>query len=169
MVSTLGDVRQPEDGLRPVRGRSAMVVLLLVIVVAGASGLLGVRSTSATASGGGYDVTVEYPAVARAGLDAPWTVTVRRAGGFPGPITMTVTGGYFDIWESQGLDPEPATETADGQLLYWTFDPPPGEEFSVDFDAYIQPASQLGASGEVTVLDGGAPVVAVGFTTVLVP
>ncbi|MFC7657243.1 hypothetical protein ACFQV8_13425 [Pseudonocardia benzenivorans] len=96
-----------------------------------------------------------YAWVARAGLDVPWTVTVRRAGGFPGPVTLAVTSDYFDIFESQGLDPEPATETADDTNLYWTFDPPPGETLSVDFDAYIQPSSQLGESGEVSVVDAG--------------
>jgi hypothetical protein len=53
--------------------------------------------------------------------------------------------------------------------LYWTFDPPPGDELAVDFDAYIQPSSQIGASGEVAVLDGAPPVVTVPFRTWLVP
>ena len=95
---------------------------------------------------------------------------MHRAGGFTGPVTLSVTGDYFDIVESQGLDPEPATETSDGRLVYWTFDPPPGgAEFSVDFDACSQPASRLGAGGEVSVLDAGTPVVTVGFSAVLVP
>ena len=110
-----------------------------------------------------------YAVVARAGLDVPWQVTVHRDGGFTGPVTVAVTADYFDIFESQGLDPEPATETSDGEHLYWTFDPPPGEELAIDFDAYIQPSSQLGASGEAAVLDGGAAVVTVPFRTWLVP
>ena len=143
--------------------------LLTVIVVAGAAGLFGVRSSGATASGGGWTVSVTYASVARAGLDVPWAVEVRREGGFTGPITLAVTADYFDIYEEQGLDPAPATETADGDRLYWTFDPPPGDTLSVDFDAYIQPSSQLGAAGEVAVLDGGAEVVSVPFRTWLVP
>ena len=80
-----------------------------------------------------------------------------------------MTAEYFDIYESQGLDPEPASQTADGEFLYWTFDPPPGEDLTIDFDAYIQPSSQWGESGEVRVLDGDRTAVATTFTTSLVP
>jgi hypothetical protein len=167
--STTADVRQPEAGLRSVRARSALVGLLLVIVLAAATGLLGVRSTTVTSSAGGYTLSVTYAWVARAGLDVPWTLEVHRDGGFAGPVTVGVTAEYFDIYESQGLDPEPSAQTADADTLYWTFDPPPGDDLAVDFDAYIQPASQWGASGTAAVLEGGRPVVGVDFTTALVP
>lgn len=167
--STLDDVRPVERGPRPTLVRRLLVALLAVIVMAGAAGLFGVRSSEATASNAGWTVSVTYASVARAGLDVPWKVAVRREGGFAGPVTLAVTADYFDIYEEQGLDPAPATETADGERLYWTFDPPPGDELAVDFDAYIQPSSQLGASGEVAVLDGGAPAVSVPFRTWLVP
>jgi hypothetical protein len=167
--STLADVRPVELGPRSVRGRTAIVALLLVIVIAGALGLLGVRSTTVTATSGGYTLSVTYAWIARAGLDVPWSVELHRDGGFDGPVTVAVTGEYFDIYEEQGLDPEPATQTADAQAVYWTFDPPPGDTLGIDFDAYIQPASQWGASGTVAVLEGGQRVVSVGFTTALVP
>ncbi len=167
--STLADVRPVEQGPRPVRLRRALVALLTAIVLAGAAGLFGVRSTEATASAAGWTLSVTYASIARAGLDVPWKVTVQREGGFPGPITLAVTADYFDIYEEQGLDPAPAAETADGERLLWTFDPPPGDQLAVDFDAYIQPSSQLGASGEVAVLDGDRPVVSVPFRTWLVP
>ena len=167
--STLADVRPVEEGPRPTLWRRLLVALLTVIVVAGSAGLFGVRSSEATASAGGWTVSVTYASVARAGLDVPWKVTVRREGGFTAPVILAVTADYFGIYEEQGLDPAPATETADGERLYWTFDPPPGDELAIDFDAYIQPSSQLGAAGEVTVLDGGAEVVAVPFRTWLVP
>lgn len=167
--STLGDVRPVEQGPRPTLWRRLLVALLTAIVVAGAAGLFGVRSSEATASAGGWTVSVTYASVARAGLDVPWKVDVRREGGFTGPITLAVTADYFDIYEEQGLDPAPSGETADGERLLWTFDPPPGDELSIDFDAYIQPSSQLGASGAVTVLDGGNEVVTVPFRTWLVP
>ena len=167
--STLRDVRPVERGPRPVRVRRSLVALLGLIVLAGATGLFGVRTTTDTATAAGWTLSVTSARVARAGLDVPWQVTVRRDGGFPGPVTLAVTAAYFDIFESQGLDPEPATETADGSLLYWTFDPPPGDELTISFDAYVQPSSQLGASGEVAVLVDGGPVVGVPFRTWLVP
>ena len=147
-----------------------LVGALALFVAAGATGLLGVHSTTSSGEGGGYQIEVEYAAVARAGLDVPWQVHVRRAGGFAGPVTLAVTADYFDIYEEQGLDPEPASQTSDGEYLYWTFDPPPaGEEMTVDFDAYIQPSSQLGASGEVSVLVGTERVATTSFHTWLVP
>jgi hypothetical protein len=167
--STLADVRPVARGPRPVLAKRLLVGLLSVIVLAGAAGLFGVRSRETSASAAGWTVSVTYAIVARAGLDVPWQVVVHRDGGFTGPVTLTVTADYFDIFESQGLDPEPTTETADGDKLYWTFDPPAGDELAVDFDAYIQPSSQIGASGEVAVLDGGSPVVTVPFRTWLVP
>ena len=39
----------------------------------------------------------------------------------------------------------------------------------MDFDAYIQPSSQLGESAEVSVLDGGTAIATVPFSTFLVP
>jgi hypothetical protein len=167
--STLADVRPVERGPRRARARTAVVALLLAIVLAGALGLLGVRSTTTTATGGGYTLSVTHAWVARAGLDVPWSVELRREGGFPGPVTVAVTGEYFDIYEEQGLDPEPAAQTADAQDVYWTFDPPPGDTLGIDFDAYIQPASQWGASGTVAVVEDGRRVVSVDFSTVLVP
>jgi hypothetical protein len=168
--STLGDIRTPAAGPRPVRWRRVLVGLLVMIVGAGAAGLLGVHSTTSAGSGGGYEVTVEYASVARAGLDVPWQVHVRRAGGFDGPVTLAVTADYFGIYEEQGLDPQPTAESSDGTYLYWTFDPPPvGDQLTVDFDAYIQPSSQLGSSGDVSVLVGTERVATTQFHTWLVP
>ncbi len=111
---TLGDIRTAAAGPRPTGWRRILVGLLVLIVGAGATGLLGVHSTTGTGSGDGYEVTVEYAAVARAGLDVPWQVQVRRAGGFGGPVTLAVTADYFDIYEEQGLDPQPTAESSDG-------------------------------------------------------
>ncbi len=61
----------------------------------------------------------------------------------------------FDIYETQGFHPEPDSETADGEYLYLQFAPPPGDTLVVDFDAYIQPTSQLGRRTTVKVITGG--------------
>ena len=89
--STLGDVRPVEQGPRPTLWRRLLVALLTAIVVAGAAGLFGVRSSEATASAGGWTLSVTYASVARAGLDVPWKVDVRRDGVFTGPVTLAVT------------------------------------------------------------------------------
>lgn len=108
--------------------------------------------------------------MARAGLDVPFAVTVSHAGGFAKTLTIAVTGAYFDIYETQGFTPEPSSEVRDGETLYLTFDSPPGDTFRFSYDAYIQPSSQQGRSGEVSLLSGdGSRLVTVPFRTRLLP
>jgi hypothetical protein len=149
--------------------RRTMLTVLLVAVVADLFSLLGVHTSSVTAQGNDYTLTLHYPAVARAGLDTPWQVTVTHPGGFGKQLTLGVTGDYFNIFETQGFHPNPATETRDGTTLYLTFTAPPGDTFVVDFDAYIQPASQQGRSATVSVIDSGTPMVSVDYRTRLMP
>lgn len=167
--STFVDVRPVSAGPRPVLRRRIGIGVLLLIAVSGATGLLGVRTAEAQAEGGGHRVTVEYAAVARAGLDVPWSVTVHRPGGFTGPVTLAVTSEFLDLHEEQGLDPEPIESTADPESVYWTFAPPPGEVLVVSFDAYVQPAAQWGADGRVVLIEAGEPLLEVPFRTWLVP
>lgn len=149
--------------------RRILLLVLLLFVLAGAAGLLGVRTTTSRASAAGYELSLRHATVARAGSDVPWEVTVTRAGGFTGDVTLAVTGGYFDIYETQGFHPAPAEETRDGDLLFLTFTAPPGETLVVAYDAYIQPSSQVGAGGTVSVLDERTVAVSVDFDTMLLP
>ena len=134
-------------------GRRAVLAVLAVVVLAGLSGVLGVRTTTGSDTGGGFALSVDHASVARAGLDVPWQVTVVSAGGFEKTVTLAVTGDYFDMYETQGFTPEPSASVRDGETLYLTFDAPEGDTFTVDYDAYIQPSSQRGESGTVSVVD----------------
>lgn len=170
MDSTLERVHPPQVRSGGLRGRRVGSAVLLVFVLAGASGALGVRSTTSRTTEGDVTVAVTYAATARSGLDVPWQVTVQRDGGFDAELTLAVTGDYFEIFESQGLDPEPTEETRDGEWLYLTFAAPDGDTFVVDFDAYIQPASQIGRDGVVAVVElDGTHVAATGFATRIFP
>jgi hypothetical protein len=165
--STLEGIVQPGSAGRWL-ARASLTALFLV-VAAGASGLLGVHTSSKAASGGGYSITVDYPGTARAGLDALWQVRVVHPGGFEHDVTLTVSADYFAVFESQRFFPEPTDETRDGDTLYLTFARPPGDTLTVGYDAYIQPASQRGASATVSVLDEGRPAASVDFSTMLFP
>ncbi|WP_432570653.1 hypothetical protein [Kineococcus sp. SYSU DK005] len=151
--------------------RRLAVVLLLLVVVAGAAGLFGVHSATARATGGGYALELTYPRTARAGLDAPWQLRVRaeRPGGFGDSVVVAVTADYFDVWEQQGWIPAAAGETTDGEWYLMTFDPPPGDEFELTFDGYLQPGSQLGRDGRVALVVDGRRVVETAFSTWLAP
>ena len=168
--STLVGLETGERELSAAWGRRVVLAAMSALVLAGALGLLGVRTETSTATDGTWHLSVEHASVARAGLDVPWQATVVHPGGFGKTLTLAVTGDYFDIYETQGFHPEPSATTRDAHTLYLTFDTPPsGDVFTVAYDAYIQPASQQGRDATVAVLDHGATVASVHIDTHLLP
>ena len=169
-ASTIEGLETPERQRTGLWGRRVVISLIAVMVALGVSGWLGVRTTTEVARQGGYTLSLEHASTARAGLDVPWQVTVERPGGFGKTLTLAVTGDYFDIYETQGFSPQPSAETRDADRAYLTFDTPPGETFTLSYDAYIQPSSQLGRSGTLSVVDpAGRPLVSLDFSTRLLP
>jgi hypothetical protein len=142
---------------------------LAVLVLAGAVGALGLHTSSASSSSGGYTLDVSYPRVARAGLDVEWQATITHADGFENDVVLAVSADYFGMFETQGFFPEPSDETRDGDTLYLTFAAPDGDTLTVGYDAYVQPSSQRGSSATVSVVDGGRPAATVHITTTLLP
>lgn len=167
--STLDGIASEARARLAAWGRRGFVLVLLLIVIAGLCGFLGMQKRTASASGGGYHLELTYPHIARSGLDVPWQLTITHPGGFDGPVVVEATASYFDIFESQGISPEPSKETRDGQWWQMTFDKPQGDTLVVAFDIYVQPASQIGRSGTARVLDHGSPAASIDFTTRLVP
>ena len=167
-ASTLRDVRIP-DGNVSKTWRRMGTALLVVIVIAGATGLLGVRSRTVSSGSPSWQLSVTYPQVARAGLDVPWRAAVHHSGGLPPKITLAVSTDYFRMFETQGFFPDADSATNDGRFVYFTFVTHPGEDFLVDYDAYIQPASQLGKSGVVELIVGGEVKARVKLRTWLAP
>jgi hypothetical protein len=145
------------------------VILLVSVVLMGLLGVFGMRTRSVSAEADGYQLTVVYSAVSRAGIDTPWRVVVHHPGGFDRPVTLATTADYFDIFEAQGFRPTPSAETATGEYLFQEYDPPPGEELRVDFDAYIQPASQRGQRASTVLIVDGREITRVSYRTVLFP
>lgn len=167
--STWTDLRSVDENVRGHTIRRITIGVLVLLVLLGALGVFGMRTGSVHAAGGGYNLTVKYAVISRAGLDTPWQVTVRHPGGFTGPITLATTAAYFEMFETQGLDPAPDAETATGHYRYLTFSPPPGDTFTLTYDAYIQPSSQLGHRAETALLIDGTQVARVAYRTRLVP
>jgi hypothetical protein len=167
--SLMRDVRAADEGPAPRWGRRVGVLVLTVIVVLGALGLFGVRSRTVSATLGGYTLHVTYPQTARAGLDVPWRVEVRHPGGFGPALTVAVSADYFRMFETQGFYPTPDHVGDDGNFVYMTFDGPIGDRFVLDYDAYIQPAAQLGKSATVKVIVAHVVVVEAHLKTWLLP
>jgi hypothetical protein len=147
---------QPTDIRRQVRSRLArrlFVAALGLFLLLGALGVYGVRTRTVSAAGGGYELSVRYASVSRPGLATPWSLEVRRPGGFPDGVTVAVMSSYFDVFDENGLDPAPVEETSDGERTFWTFGPSTADTISVSFDARIEPGVQVTrAKGQAEVL-----------------
>ena len=145
-----------------------------LFLLLGALGVYGVRTRTISAAAGGYEQSVRYATVSRPGLATPWSLEVRRPGGFPDGVTVAVMSSYFDAFDENGLDPAPVSETSDGERTYWTFGPSTADTISVSFDARIEPGVQATrVKGRAEVLAGPGPaastVVAVDFGTWVLP
>jgi hypothetical protein len=167
--STLADVSRGSCSTASIWGRRFGLSLLLVVVLAGAFGVFGVHSRTVTTHANGYTLEVLYPQTARAGLDVPWRVTVHKPGGFDQGITIAVSTDYFRMFETQGFYPDADSSTNDGKFVYFNFNQPPGEEFVMDYDAYIQPSAQIGKTATVRLIVGGTIEASTSIRTWLVP
>lgn len=167
--STLRHVLRAHEGPAPQWGRRVGVTVLFVVVAIGALGGFGVRSRTVGAEQNGYTLHVTYPQTARAGLDVPWRARVHHDGGFATDLTLAISTDYFRMFETQGFYPDADSAANDGRFVYLTFTKPPGDEFVLDYDAYIQPGSQLGKSATVEVLVAGAVMVRATLRTWLLP
>ena len=171
------DTRTAPDDPSPARSRRArwlrrvFSAALTLFLLGAALNVYGVRTADVRAAAGDYELSVHYAEVTRPGLATPWSVEVRRAGGFDEEITLRTTGSYFDLFDENGLDPDPASATSDGEDITWQFDPPEGEVLSISFDARIEPAVQLTwIDAETSVLGpDGEPEVTVRYRTLVLP
>ena len=168
--STLGDIRRVGNSPPALWPRRIGTAVLFLVVLAGALGFLGVRSATTSANGGAYRLSVTYPHVARAGLDIPFRVHVHHDGGVAENPTIAISSAYFRLFETQGFYPDADTVTNDGSFVYMTFTaPPPGRDFTLEYDAYVQPAAQVGKSATVRLLINGRQVAETTLHTWLVP
>lgn len=131
----------------------------------------GVRTAEVSDSGGGYELTVHYASVTRPGLATPWSAEVRRTGGFEDPVTIASTNAYFDLFDENGLDPDPSKVTSDGERIIWEFEAPEeGDTLAISFDARIEPGQQFArTTATTTVMQDGAPVASVRYRTFVMP
>ncbi len=167
--STDPDPRTTRQLGRSRLGRRILLVILALFVLLGASTLLGVHTSTLEASGGGYDLKLVYPAVARPGLAIRWILFVHRAGGFTGPVHVATTSTYFNLFDFNNLDPMPSTSTTSDAVSIWEFDPPVGDTLRITMDARLEPARQHGSVATTSILENDLPVVSIHYRTKVVP
>lgn len=149
--------------------RRLFMTLLVAFLAVGLTGAFGVKTRSTTVEGGGYELTVTYGQVSRPGLATPWSVEIRHPGGFDGPVTVSTTNKYLDIFDENGFDPQPSKSTATADGVIWEFEPPDGDTLGISLDARIEPGAQWGRTGETSVLVDGRPVVTAKYKTWVMP
>ncbi|TNC39067.1 hypothetical protein [Mumia zhuanghuii] len=146
------------------------LMVLLVVVVAGAAGLFGVRNATATTEDAGWTLSVDYPRLARSGLDTPLSIVVSNPEGVGEEVVVALSQDYLTIFEHQGIFPDPSDTSTDGEFLYLTVAAAPGAtEVRIDFDVYVQPSSQEGEQATVFLLDGDERVASTRIRTTLMP
>ncbi|MCA1727610.1 MAG: hypothetical protein LC722_08180 [Actinobacteria bacterium] len=163
-ISTLPD----DDGIaRAGRARWLRRIgigALAIYVGLGFAGVFGVRSDSVSTSRGGYELSVQYPQVARPGLAAPWGIRVHRDGGFgDDPITVATSIEWLNLFDENGRNPAPSGEYMDQGMLVWEFDPPPGDTFRFQYDARLGPSVQSGMTATTELREGNVVLLTVTY------
>lgn len=150
--------------------RRAGIVGLCILLLGALLGAFGITSTTTTARGGGYQLSVEHARVTRAGVAVPFHVEVRRAGGFSAPIELQVQASLLERFDFQNFYPNPSKETATDRFVVYEFDPPPGGVFLLSLDARTAP-DQNGSWGRYTVrlVAHGTTVAHVSFRMAVAP
>jgi hypothetical protein len=154
------------------RGRNLRrigIVLVAAFVAMGTAGAFGQRTSSVSATGGGYRLTVDYPSVVRPGLPVRWNVTVQSAAGFRDPIQIAVSRHYFDLFDLNSFRPDASSSTSTGDLVVYTFEPPPGDTFTMAMDASVEAGEHLGLDAVTALRVRGVTQVQVTYHTRVVP
>lgn len=154
---------------RCVGGLLALLMVLAVLDGLDAVNTLGPDEGHASASGGGFELAVEFPSLTRPALASVFRIAVRREGGFDEPVQVAVSRSYLEAWDLNGVLPGPAAESSLEEWVVWEFEPPPGDELLVTYEARIEPGEQTSVPGAVAVLVEDEPVAEVRFTTVMRP
>jgi len=149
----------------------SLVVLAAVLEARTDAPVYGIDTDTVSASNESARLEVEYPAVTRGQLVTTLAVTVTSDAGFDEPVVLAISADYLDPFLTQGPTPESSSETADDSDVIMTFDPPPGNTFSVRWNLTAQPIGMFKTvSARVAVLGSDqAPLVSVNFDTKLRP
>lgn len=140
-------------------------------VIASLSGFAGLRTREVTATNDDLTLTVTYAQITRPGIATPFEIAIDREGSatLPDELSVEVPSEYMDMFDENGLDPEPETATSDGTTETWTFRPGEAPTLVIDFDARLQPNIHSGRSATVSVSAPGSESVEVRLRTWVLP
>ena len=85
-----------------------------------------------------------------------WSGRSRAPGGLgDDPVVLRVSQSWFELFDYNDVEPQPAATTYAGGNVEWEFDPPPGDTLRVQLDGRIDPSSRGRREAEAQVLSGG--------------
>jgi hypothetical protein len=163
-ASTANDVPDTSRGAAERWWMRAGLLVMFLVVLAGATGLLGTRTATTRTTAGDKVLMLTYPAISRSGQPSPLDIRVISAGGFDGPIRIALCDDLFDHLDFQNWYPNPSKETGDATRLVYEFDPPDGDTFEVSLDARSAPGQFGGIEDcKVALLDKDVEVASTTF------
>ena len=167
--STLDTIASPEKAMRDRNYRRVGIVLLALIVLAGITGSLGVRTSSAVATNASASLRVSYPSVTRAGLAVPIEITVDSEAPLPRTLRVAISPDLFKQLDFQNVYPQPESMRRVGERLEFTFRTAESFDFEFFFDVRTGPDRQLvRETYEVEVVSLAEPLL-VEFTVSVLP
>lgn len=150
--------------------RRGVAALLAVFVLIGASGWLGYRQTSVVQAGEDFDVELSYPQVTRGGLPSSWTLTVVRRDGAPlGDVAVSTSQQYFDLFDRNGLDPEPDAVSQTDRDLTWVYRTVDTPSLTVSLDVRTQPDARWRYAASTAITVDGVTIAEFDYRTTVVP
>jgi len=164
-----GDALSEKEARRFRDLRRVGIAFLAAIVLLAATGLLGQKTTTAKATGGGYTLSVTYPSVVHPGVDVRFEMVVSNPNGFGKSLSIALDHHYLDLFDLNSLRPDPDSSSSNGTALVYTWDSPPGTTFRMSLDMYAEYGEHFGLDGRTSVLAGGSPAVTVRYHTRWVP
>ena len=162
---------EPVSKRRLSRGRAVrrvMIVVLAAFALAGVSGLLGPKTATVSATSGGYTLAATYPEVTRPGLAVRWEFLAVHPGGFSGPVAITFPLDYVHFFDLTGVEPDPQSATSGREDITYRFSAA-GDAFRVSFDATAEADYRSLPPVTAWLVVGGRRVVAVTFSTRMMP
>lgn len=162
-------IRQRRWLHRLVLGALWLVLGLVVLDGLDVVEVVGPDEAVVRAAGAGYELEVEHPSTSRPALASLLRIRIEQEGGFDEPLQIGITRHYLEAWDVNGILPAPSAETAVGPWIIWEFDPPPGEELVITYEARFEPGLQADRAGAVAVFEEDEPVLRVDWTTRIRP
>ncbi|QCX27542.1 hypothetical protein [Nocardioides jishulii] len=124
--------RRPGPGRVDHVSRRIGLLLLVLVVVGGSLGYAGPRSTTASESGPGGSLEVEYPSLTRPGLDTEVSISVVPDRSTE-TLRLSVSQATLARLGVERFSPEPQVQRteADRVVLEFATEPGPSREFTV--------------------------------------